>query len=379
MGEAAEQGMPLEASLEFAANSSSSPDVLWIFPLSFLLVFLLAPIHELGHVLAARMFGYDVLYVRLGNGTRLTGWKVGSIEIELCHSPWGGEAGVVWGPHSAPRFAIVYLSGVLAEVVAIGVIWMLAPLTVRLAALVALLLTVVNNWTPRTVRDGGRQVSSDGWHLANLWRYRHNAPEETNGDAALAQIRASMAQRSGDIERSMFLAKTALELAPEDPMSLGIYGTSLVMNEEWLEGYNYLAAAGEHDEVHPIFWCNAALAAVMTFEDELVPAADRFSELAYEAQPNDTLIAMARFVSLVVSGHQKEALHFLKWSAGGRLSRPNRAFRTAFVALAYHGLGEPEIVKAALADARTLYPKCPALPEIERRVASSLGNRVEPT
>lgn len=78
-------------------------------------------VHELGHLLAARYFGVAASELGLGMGPRLTGFRIGSIRVNLRAIPVGSFVmldGTALKEKSARAQLMVHLGGIILNVVA---------------------------------------------------------------------------------------------------------------------------------------------------------------------------------------------------------------------------------------------------------------------
>ena len=78
-------------------------------------------VHELGHLLAARYFGVAASELGLGMGPRLTGFRIGSIRINLRAIPVGSFVmldGTALKEKSVRAQLMVHLGGIILNIVA---------------------------------------------------------------------------------------------------------------------------------------------------------------------------------------------------------------------------------------------------------------------
>lgn len=131
-------------------------------------------LHEIGHMVAGRLTGAVIESVAIGEGRRLFGWRLGSIQYSLHALPIGGYVEHARYPGS-PAGALLFAAGGIFVNLAVGLacvglllaarlpdwavslIWIMAPVHLGLAAL---------NLIPRHV-DG---CKTDGLLMLEAWR-----------------------------------------------------------------------------------------------------------------------------------------------------------------------------------------------------------------
>ena len=102
----------------------------------------LTALHELGHALVARAFGWRVIEVAVGLGPRVARFAVGETQVEIRLWPLAGHVLPVPARVEGARLAstCIYLAGPLAELAVIGAV----ACAVALAAL--LVQAATNDW-----------------------------------------------------------------------------------------------------------------------------------------------------------------------------------------------------------------------------------------
>lgn len=317
-------------------------------------------LHELGHVLAARLLGFRVYSVTLGQGPLLFARRWGRADLMLRALPLGGytEAGATGPRLLMPRAALFVAAGPLANALALG--WLasrwsgglleqlsggLAPVSLLLATnAVSLLLSLLPSWpqsrADRHLADGptllealrgradwARQRLAAGWYLAALDAHCSQPPERA--DEVLAQARARFA---------------------DDPRLRRLAGEMAMSREDWPAASACFGELLASDEVGEARWWDAlSLARSLAYEQRDLAQAEALTAEVAAAMPWDPLVQGTRGLVLVAVGRDAEGADLLDRAAGGALAPAWRAEFGAWQARALARLGREAEAQGVLA------------------------------
>lgn len=346
--------------------------VLGILPLFLLSFVALTSLHETAHATVGRLVGWQIFGMTIGQGRRHATVRLGSFRLDLRGLLIGG---VTIGQPTGSRWrdAAMLSAGITVETTVVVVVLTRWPdggwaTTAAWAIVLAAGIDIVTNLWPRRVDIGPvTGMSTDGAQLLSIL----TTPDQLRHDIRqmnLTPARAELVQalHGGDIEDALALARTDADSDPDDETAQALLGTLLLLSARWREAYDHLVPLADAPDADPLLANNAAWAAVMTFEPSLLPTAERLSAHALLERPTEPACANTRGSTLVLLGRTEEGLRLLQLAADGRLSRSQKAFVFAFLALAEHRSKRYDAARSHLAMSESLDGECAALPEIRR-------------
>jgi len=317
-------------------------------------------LHELGHALAARLLGFRVYSVTLGQGPLLFARRWGRVDLMLRALPLGGytEAGATAPRLLRLRAALFVAAGPLANALALVCLlprWPggllaqlsggLAPVPLLLATNgVSLLLSLLPSWpqsrADRHLADGptllealrgradwARQRLAAGWYLAAL--DAHCTQPAARADEVLAQ---------------------ALSRFPDDPRLRRLAGEMAMSREDWPAAsacFGELLAGEGAGEAR--WWDALSLARSLAYEQRDLALAEALTAEVAAAMPWDPLVLGTRGLVLVAMGRDAEGAELLDQAAGGALAPAWRAEFGAWQARALEHLGRAAEAQGVLA------------------------------
>jgi len=234
-------------------------------------------VHELGHVCAGLLVGFDLVEVRIGDGPRLCTFRAGTTHWHIFAVPWGGW--VVGFPKNSDyyriRQVIFIMGGPLASIVLAVVVFALSfpgalgfehgPEMNPVTWLLTFLAVFEVFWTlwPRKHRLYGGEVSSDG---LLLWQIR-SGPKPAEVIAGGLQWRAVQALSIGHKEEAISLVRQMIEV----PNLANRFPHELVLAD-------VLSEAGNHAEAEEIY--RRLLGAVQEDDRRFVDLVDSLGSMA---------------------------------------------------------------------------------------------------
>ncbi len=338
----------------------------------------LVTVHETAHAVVGRLVGFDVVAVVLGRGRSITRFQIGSIAVDVRVRLVGG-ATICMPSDKRLRYGAFVAAGVAAEaLISVGLLaWQpdsLVGLIVRTTLLAVALLDISFNLLPTSVDIGALgAVPTDGAQLLALLLGRPIPLPTIDRASVLELVAVSRAVDANDFDRAVDLARALHESDTDRAEWAAHYGWTLLGARRWREGYDLLAALANKPEGDPLLANNAAFAAVMSFNDDLLTDADRLSTIAFAQMPTVPAVCNTRAAVLIELGRPADALPLLKVALRSQLRAPDRAIVLGFSAIAHHDLGDE---RAAAKQRRAMVhfdASCPLDDEVKRRLALPPG------
>ena len=346
--------------------------------------------HEGGHAAVARLLGFTVHRVSLGEGRCLASWRWGGTVVDLREVPLGGVTVASTGSARAYRLRRwLVVAGGPAATAAIALVawrWPTAPGTVgaevRAAVVWTGVLLLATNLVPwRTQREGGEQAT-DGWSLLAVpFLSRAQVAEQV----ALHDAVGAIEQLATDPEDAVARARAAIDRPGVDPIEGRlVLLVALTRSRRWSEAAatcrQVLDELPADDERRAVLLNDLAWSDLLLDDGSLLDEADRCSARALELAPGQAAIEGTRGGVLVALGRFEEALGHLRASQGGHLGRAEQALTHALVSMAESGRGNRydgrRHLDAAVAADRTceLVPRArEALARAERAAGGTPG------
>jgi hypothetical protein len=366
----------LLASFPFIAPAGIEREIAF----GFLVVVLLVPIHELGHVVAFWLVGYRLTFVRYGWGETFARIRLFDVDIEVLNTPFG--AGVNGCPRQRRRFSrlrhwVVVSGGLLAQLaldrtlVAIlgDSLWSFQehPLAAATAWVNRLVFAI--NAFPYRAPSG---AVTDGYMLLTL-PFRRPAYVEAIWTKALDR-ECKTAVTRGEFERVLAIGRAARDLFTRRAVGDIWMGASLLWlrrHEEaravWREGLSHASTPGD------VAWFKSqlALAAVLLDREADLAAAEQFSRESVEATPLNKFSNRARAAVLLKLGRTAEAWPFAEVGCVLAETPMDRGYSWAIAAVAHASRGEVELARRALDAARAADGECELLGWAEASIAKA--------
>jgi Peptidase family M50 len=134
-------------------------------------------LHELGHFVIAKFFGFPVDSVNFGRGLHVASFSAGNTKFIFNLIPTGGRVIAFPGVFaSRSKLAMFYAGGLIANFAIVAALIVIAKYKfaassekLLIGAMVAQLLLIVENFWPRSVRIYGSLHDTDGLQLRKLF------------------------------------------------------------------------------------------------------------------------------------------------------------------------------------------------------------------
>ncbi len=332
-----------------------------------LAVFLTLAAHEAGHALAARLLGFRVYSITLGQGPLRFSRRLAGVDIMFRGLPRGGctEAGTRAERWLSLRVALFIAAGPLANLVLLALLvprWSgglttgLAPVPLLVATnALSLLLSLLPIWpqsqTDRYRADGPTLIEAlrgsaswrhdrlaAGWYLAALDAYCHQPVEQA--EALLAE---------------------ALAACPHDARLRRLDGEMAMARQDWLaaaERFEALLSAAQPGEAR--WWDALCLARCLAYAQVDLARADQLTAEVTAAMPWEPLALGTRGLVLVAAGRDAEGAELLDQVAACALSSLWVVEFGTWQARALARLGREDEAQGVLARLHALAPSAPA-------------------
>ena len=329
------------------------------------------PIHEIGHAIAGRLVGLDVVAIVLGHGRTVWSGHVAGVPIDVRAWPTVGGATLFGTTRSTWlrfRMFVAVLGGPLANVAClIGcsawfglAMWQdagrvfagLAPLTgFWLANAYALLA----NLLPRRVQGANGANRTDGAHLLRLlWPRRI----DFRGLRLSADLRQWQKRRDGTTTSRRARSRRRCARHPTASPLASLVGIALVDAGSFARRVR-LGRAGRAQEpaLRALMQNNVAFADFMLDADELQREADArcFRALAL---PTFASVLGTRGSVLLWLGRPEEGLPLLERSFAAHEVPRDRATNACALSMGYHARGDARAASRWIDIARRLDPRC---------------------
>jgi Zn-dependent protease len=344
----------------------------------------LIALHEVGHAVAARAAGFEVVQVAIGIGRRLWAGSVAGVRVVVNAVPVGGYtmAGTLDRRNLRRRFFALVAGGPLvnAGLMLIGLAlisvtplhgssaYWLAFLWV-LAALNGFML--IGNLIPHRL-IGPYELGSDGMQML----------QAISADQARQDIwmegyfvaRWMVCRDLRDIEGALRWCAQGLERHPRSWSIGSCRAFTLLETGDALGARAILLGLREHPDLKPIHRLvlnnNLAWADFLANDATLLGEADALSKEALEAMPWQVTFQSTRGSVLVALGRQAEGLSLLKKAFDEEIDSRNRATIASVLAMANASTGEVAAGQEWLDRARALDGRCALLPRAEAAVGA---------
>lgn len=255
-------------------------------------------LHELGHAVAARLFGWHVSEIVIGFGRELRRFQVGSTRVRLRALPVEGY--VVLSPSSTERArvkqAFIYFAGPLTELLILAVLFPILDFrlpapgdSVGRIALESLGVTAAAGALCTLFPYRSMGNPSDGLGILMSWFASDQSFRERLGWPFLMEARRLLLRESvGAAEQAI---AAGLERHPEEPRLLGLRAVCLAASGQAERAYAALEELGPPD-ARPVaqraeLLADAAWAVLSSRDDALLPDAGRAAERALELDPGN--------------------------------------------------------------------------------------------
>jgi len=332
--------------------------------------------HELGHALAARVFGMEVFQVAVGIGKKLFDCRMFGVLVEFRTIPYGGMTFALSADRERFRLrqSIYALAGpvanLLVALIVLAVVgWdriadfrpheKVSPWTLLFASNVLVFIT--NLWPDVSVSSTGGAMLSDGAHLLRAFRMKQEDREDLR--TAFYTAHAEAARQRCDMKRARDWIERGLREYPEDRELLLQHGASLIEGQRFSEArtlFQKLLQDSDADDlgVRALLMNDIACVDVLIGGKELLNEADEYSDYALKILPWTAGIKGTRGMVLVERGDLLNAIPLLEGSLREAEEPWGRAQSACFLAIAEARRGNHEKASSYLQLARELHPEC---------------------
>ncbi len=349
------------------------------------LLFLQSWPHELGHVAAAKLLGFDVLGLTVGNGPLLWRRTIGGVEVEAKALPASGLTVATLRSSRAYRLRMAAFvaagPAVSVAILALALRWSPTggPIATSLrgAVIGSALIVLVTNLLPyRTTGPSGPR-RTDGYLLLTIPFFA--APKiakfvaRNKLEYALAQARHGKGLRLDDESRAQLRERAEGTGHPvwqvvllmdamvrvdwsdqQDAARALLRGSDLVGQPEWML-QNCLA------------WAGIMLGASTDARSEVAVASER----AFVLQPDDAGVQGTSGTVLIELGQYEQGLARLRASVAATDVAEHKATNLSYVVIGLLGLGDLAGARDAMTEAEALDPDCDLLPRARERLAAA--------
>jgi len=288
-------------------------------------------VHELGHVVTARIVGLEVALLTLGSGKKWGSGKLLNVPFRLYGWPLSGFTYLVTTAtrHLRLRLWVTTLMGPVTNMILIAVavmFWNRLDQVVDSNLLVLWILynaiLVVSSLLPRRSRDYGPQVPSDGMQLLQI-PFKTAARVATAFGNTYAGV-AFVLFNDADYAGARKVCLKGFQRLPDNPLlsvmlsacqiNLGEYEAARLILEPLLN-----AAPTQDPEIRAAIYNNVALAIWLrdcnnALSQQSTLRADALSDRAYQMYPCVLPHRSTRALLLVATNHPNEALKLLEYS-----------------------------------------------------------------
>jgi tetratricopeptide (TPR) repeat protein len=354
----------------FASHQSTSEIVR-----AGILLFVLAPlalvVHELGHLITARLCGVEVGGFGIGQGRKLWAGEIWGVPVRILSWPLSGR--VYLGGFKLPglraRIALTTLMGPGANALMVWAtvhFWEAAARTCGVVALIAWsyvnVLMAFSNLVPFQFSEGGVPYRSDGLALWRILRNQFKASDYAVS-APLMRVVACLDRR--DYARAIPICEAALE---RDPDNLGVLLLLALCHHNSHDSPRALQL------IEPLLLRSDLNALLRAYVQQLKVLAllvvfatrppddlqsgelDRLAAETFECVPCDLSIRSARALVLLSRGRPHEALALLEYVHYDRGTPAESGGRAAVRFCAYRQLGQEGEAARMLTIARKVHP-----------------------
>jgi len=346
------------------------------------LLVLLVPLivlHELAHVLAARLVGLRVFQVHIGAGPLVGSARFFHVRWHLHWLPVSG-ATVVAGPQMPAyrwRQFLVLLAGPAMHALLILVSWRLlldwsleavgGPLHILVTLLFWInIALMISNLIPRRVAISTGIAGTDGGAMLKLL-FKPGDLQHSYHRAYYVHEVVDAVDR-GDFDAARRWSEDGSSRYPQDALIANAVGYMLISAGDYQAArqtfLRVLAFDGLEEVVRAMGMNNVAYTNFMLADPTLQSEAGSFSEEAYARMPWEPAVVGTRGAVLIWLGQYDEGLILLRQALVKTPDRRNRAANASILAWGEHLRGGYKESQKYLDLARKLDPKSPALARV---------------
>lgn len=322
----------------------------------------LTVIHELGHLLAAKIMQFKIYRIELGRGPKLLQWKVKDISI-IIRTGWGGGVGrsAVAPPPGLPGILLRFLC-IVAAGPAVHLILLLLECIVYPQILpLAVELLVTNKLAPPLVLFVYANIMfmllssiplklvsgySDGYAIVHLLLHPKEGVLDIIDSYYMNESHKMISQRDYDLAAAVI--SRGLKQNPQSAtlriklsdvkIRQGQYSSARAILLDIIKSKSVtkLPMAQTSELWSLIAYCNILLG-----DCRLIDEAKNFSARAFKAAPNSAIVLGRRGVVLIATGRFLEGIALLERGFKEAEDDWERAEYAAWISLAFFELHEP--------------------------------------
>ncbi len=347
--------------------------------------------HELGHALTAQKLGFRVFKIVIGSGPNLFSVKIFGIPTDFHLFAFYGLTFTtpqrLAGFH-AKKFAIVS-AGLLVNAVIFGASlaglggslaglfsWEKRALPLEALVLANALILALNLWPRKTILPVG-EVETDG---LQLWRLLQRDPQMAHQSLRLRYVLEAMFYYAkNQLPEAVPWINQGLELYPDDFNLLNLRGIAALHSSHFEEAREIFLKAAEIKDITPlaryILRNNIAESDILMDKPELREEADRYSMEAMANLSWIPAIKGTRGAVLIALGKPAEGRALTLQTMQAHDAPSYKAQNACWLAMAEAQLGNLEMGRKYLAEARKLDPNCFLLDRTEQKL-TTIANTV---
>lgn len=344
-------------------------------------IFLSTILHELGHILAARLVGLRVFGIEIGYGRIIADFRFAGLRWQFRGLPFGGSAHAyqrstnfyrlkdtlfILGGPATNALLVVFLAATREQE---GLFPRftegLAPQNMLLLANAALL---IYSLVPTKVRSSYGEIPNDALLLWQTWRQPKEAIKELPvywywGEAEECRLKRAHAQAHRWLDEGSKVFPDNFVLESQRAVVLSDQGQHRSSLRLWVI---LLARYKPYPNIRPTLLNNIAYAALLSREPGLLATADLASRQALELMPWVPHHKGTRGAVLVKLGCHEEGLRLLHQAFQLHKERADRAICACWLAEAYRNLGNQTQSRRYRDLAAGIDPHCPIIKRLER-------------
>jgi tetratricopeptide (TPR) repeat protein len=334
----------------------------------------LVVLHEVAHLLVARIVGLRVFAIHLGTGKIIYSVRFLGLRWVLRQIPISGVT-IVAGP-LIPRYRLrkflTYLAGpglhLVLLFISLGLLsgQLFAPVTNLIQTLAQAgfwinLLMLVGNLYPHKIATSAGVAGTDGWAMLHVFRL---SPAELEAQQAIYFVlEANEAIEQGQKEAARPWVEKGQELYPNNPLIVNLAGFVYSHLAEYQRARSAFLQTLESDPppsagLKYLAMNNIAFVDLMLEDPALLPEADAYSEQAYQNFSWEPLIVGTRGAVLVTLGKPDEGIELLKKAMAGSFDPTSKAMDACLIVRGEIQRGNNAEAKKYLEAARQLDPNC---------------------
>ncbi len=329
--------------------------------------------HELGHAIAAKILGANVLAVIIGHGKTLFELRLPGQTVTFRLTPLGGftlsaQRDKSW--FRLKRFLII-LAGPLANLV-VAIAFLLLPsgglfnldfdrgfAPLRLFILANLITAVVNLW-PTTAHTALGKVRSDGLALLQTSSISQKSMDRSH--ALYFVGKAVVCGNKKDYSSAQAWLQKGLDRYPENAKLLLHASVNLLHMQQYAAARDHSLKLLSRKDLTPtaryVVLNNIAYADILFGDAALLNEANRYSQDAIANLPWQASIRGTRGSVLVELGRIDEGIQLLRDAMKNAETRQSKAQNSCWIAIAEAKRGNMAESKKYLETARRLDPHC---------------------